>query len=259
MADYYLKYLKYKTKYLKVMKGGEKIGKGEYGIVFRPPLFLVDRDQKYESRKYVGKIMTLENALAESKNSDIIKALDPDGEWSVTIKHLAPINSKQLDIDLKSPDIEKFPIQLISEYKGISLKNLIGFEEDSEGTIKLENAALFFKLVQKLVPVFIKLNETHLHNDIHLGNFVYDDTDDTIRIMDFGKLIKSDGSEGTSVEGDLTDLSGLFNMITPIYNGVRRNERFKPVLQGFPTNPHKDPSPQKYAEAILSIPNLSLL
>ena len=261
MIDYYLKYLKYKSKYLKVMKGGEKIGRGEFGIVFRPPLFLKDRDSKYESRKYVGKIMKLEDAIAELKNSDIVKALDPDGEWSVTIKKLEPVNQSQIDTDLESGDLKKFPVQLISEFKGVSLKNLIGMEDEEVNckTMKMQNTPLFFNLIKKLVPILINLNKTHLHNDIHFGNFVYDETDDIVRVMDFGKLIKSDGSEGKTVNENLTDLTELFIQIQQVYNCAKKHPRFAHVLQGFPTNPHIDPTPERYAEAILSIPDLSLL
>ena len=98
-----------------------------------------------------------------------------------------------------------------------------------------------------------------MHNDIHFGNFVYDETDEIVRVMDFGKLIKSDGSEGKTVNNDLTDLSELFIQIQQVYNCTKKHPKFAPVLQGFPTNPHLEPTPEKYAEAILSIPDLSHL
>ena len=77
--------------------------------------------------------------------------------------------------------------------------------------------------------------------------------------MDFGKLIKSDGSEGKTVNDDLTDLSELFIQIQQVYNCTKKHPKFAPVLQGFKTNPHLDPTPENYALALLSIPDLTLL
>lgn len=199
MVDYYLKYLKYKSKYLN-LKGGEPIDSGVHGIVFRPPLRCSgDVDEKFYNEDYIGKCVTKEEADKEFANSNIIKGLDPTGEWSITIDKLCEIDesgkSKLIDEIKKSKlsdENKKKVWQLISKFGGITLnKGIMGHDDEDATTFKIENLPLYFKLVKRLIPIIEKLNETdYFHNDLHLNNVLYNKEKDKLYLFDFGETSK---------------------------------------------------------------------
>ena len=106
MIDYYLKYLKYKSKYLS-LKGGEEIGRGKFGLVFRPPLISQPIKEIYQSNDYVGKIMVEENAEKELIKSNKVRELDPTCEWSITIEYKSIYQEEQTEVDFKK-EYKKF-------------------------------------------------------------------------------------------------------------------------------------------------------
>lgn len=197
MTDYYLKYIKYKTKYLN-LKGGKYLSEGVEGVVFRPPLLCKERDAKYETDDYVGKIMTKNKAEEEYQKSNIVKELDPLGEWSVTIDKICEINNEQTEKDYNKVRHRDKKFQLISKFGGITLNKLINFVEDGFPNKEPQNIPLFFKLIKtQLVPIIKKLNENNVfHNDLHLDNVLY--SDGKIKIFDFGKLEKIEPTSSTS-------------------------------------------------------------
>jgi len=257
MVSYYLKYLKYKSKYLNllnVLKGGEEIGRGLFGIVFRPPLHCEPRKEEFENDKYVGKIMTAEEAEKELINSNIVRGLDPSGEWSITVASICNFNKKQPqepDFEKNKFQIEKdnFTIQLISKFGGKTIKKLISWNEDEPLKLDVSKIPLFIKLVKESVKAIDALNAGgYCHDDIHLDNIMYNEEDKKVRLIDFGKLKVKDESN--------QDFQLFFDDIKQVLrsNLVKKHEDFSKKFNKYTsTYPNTE---QECKDAILSLPDL---
>jgi serine/threonine protein kinase len=243
MIDYYLKYLKYKSKYLK-LKGGEEIGKGKFGLVFRPPLICQPIKEVYQSSDYVGKIMTEEDAEKELINSNKVRELDPTCEWSITTEYKSFYQEEQTDSDYKKDYNTKYPVQLISKFGGETIKKIIKWNEEKPKELDISKIPLFIQLVKQAVPIIKDLNKTYAHNDLHLDNIMYDVKDGKIRLIDFGEL--------TPIN-DKCDFEEFYYSIKSVIYVVKNNfgETFIEWLKNKPTNC------KEFEEAILSLPVLA--
>ena len=269
MVNYYIKYLKYKTKYLN-LKGGKYLSEGEDGIVFHPPLLCIDREEKYETVEYVGKILDEDKATDEFKKSNKIKELDPEGKWSVTIDKICKINEIQIDEDYlekKNKSIYKGKnTQLISKYGGVSLaKGLIKFDEEYPALFESTNVPLFFKLIKtQLIPIVNKLNDTYAHNDLHYNNILYDSTTGKIKLFDFGKLIPIAEKKGYRSNSDFEDFHYFLDQIIRCI--IARNW-FQPEMRIYMDkrntilinpNANGEYTREQYVETLLALPDLPL-
>jgi len=244
MKSYYLKYLKYKSKYLNllnVLKGGEEIGPK----VFRAPLHCNPRNAQYETRDYVGKILSAEDCARELTNSDIVRRIDPTGLWSITMDYSCTISEVQDDPDYNSEYFNTHPMQLISRFGGNSFSKIIGYSEDSSKR-NCENLPLLIRLIKRSVTAIDTLNAAgYRHNDLHLGNIVYDETTDSVRLMDFGRLVHNDGE---------SDFNNYWNEIK---NGIKPCVSIYPALADSLRLPlMRDIDTANYRELILSLPDL---
>jgi serine/threonine protein kinase len=242
MIDYYLKYLKYKSKYLN-LKGGEEIGRGKFGLVFRPPLICQPIKEIYQSSDYVGKIMTEEDAEKEFIKSNKVRELDPTCEWSITIEHKSIYQEEQTEVDYKKEFIKKYPIQLISKFGGESIKKIIKWNEEKPKELDISKIPLFILLVKQTVPIIKNLNKLYAHNDLHLDNIMYDVKDAKLRLIDFGEL---------SDIKDKCDFEEFFYSIKLVIYALNNKfgTTFTEWLNIKPTNC------KEFEEAILSLPNL---
>ena len=271
MVNYYIKYLKYKTKYLN-LKGGKYLSKGEDGIVYRPPLFCDVRDIKYESENYIGKIMEEKKAKDEFEKSNKIKELDPEGNWSVTVEKICLLNNEQIDEDyLRNKNTALYKdknMQLISKYGGVSLaKGFLDFDDTFKRYAVPDKIPLFFKLIKtQLVPIIIELNKTYAHADLHLDNILYNSVDGKIRIFDFGKLMLTADKKGYFRSN--SDFEDFYFHLDQIIRCIISKKWFEPEMKAYIDrrktiliNPNKEDgfTTEQYIEAILALPDLTLL
>jgi hypothetical protein len=269
MVNYYIKYLKYKTKYLN-LKGGKYLSKGVDGIVYRPPLFCIDRETKYENENYIGKIMEKDKADDEFQKSNKVKELDPEDNWSITIDKICLLNNEQIDEDyLKNKNNFLYKdknTQLISKYGGVSLaKGFLEYDDTFKKNATPDKIPLFFKLLKtQLVPIIIELNKKYAHNDLHLDNILYNNSDGKIRIFDFGKLISIGEKKGYLSNSDFED---LYFHLDPIIRCIIYKKWFEPEMKAYIDkrktillNPNEENSftTEQYIEAILALPDLPL-
>jgi len=239
MKDYYLKYLKYKSKYLK-LKGGEEIGPK----VFRPPLIFEQKNSSYETNDFVGKIISKEDGEEEFRKSNLVRQLDPSGNWSITMDFFGLINREQSDKDYKLTyfDENKLTHQLISKFGGISFQKVIGYDDDDLSKLKCEKLPLFIKLIKRSVKSIDTLNTGgYRHNDLHLGNILYDESKDSVLLMDFGKLVSNDGE---------SDFENYYFFIKSVISACKKKNFTSELetwlaLKGF-----------DYRELILALPDL---
>jgi hypothetical protein len=268
MVNYNTKYLKYISKYIE-LKGGKYLSKGVDGFVYRPPLFCDDRDAKYNSEDYVGKVMVKEKAEDEFMKSNLIKELDPEGHWSITIDKICKINDQQTDEDyLKNKNNELYKgnnFQLISKYGGVSLgKGLLEFDDAFKRDDVPTNIPLFFNLLKtQLVPIIIHLNKIYAHNDLHLDNILYNPVDKRIRIFDFAKLMPIADKKGHRMSN--SDFEDLHLYLDPVIRSIVMKKWFEQEMNAYMEkrktiliNPNQEGgfSTEQYIEAILALPDL---
>jgi len=244
--DYEYKYKKYKNKYLD-LKGGVRLAQGLEGIVFRPPLISSIRNPIYETDDYVGKIMDSEEAVKEFYNSQLVKELDPNGEWSLPIEMISLINPSISS----NPEYNNFKVQLISKFGGVSLQKMVNFDDDNLTLINYTKIPLLYRIVkEQIIPIIDKLNEKYLHFDLHLDNILYDENTGKIKFFDFSKLKSKEGLK------DYEDYATIFFSLDSITRAIK--SRY-PVLAAYKKsigNPAIDPSKEKYITALQSLPDL---
>jgi hypothetical protein len=187
----------------KRLKGGKRIGQGANGAVFSPALSCADGF--LDGIGYVSKVMNKDDAEREYNKSQLVKALDPSGKWSITAEKICPVGLTQdnANFTYKSDDY-----QILYRNGGVSLWKLIlksgsvnyvlnylngqTFDGDSDEKVFLNlNASglpVLIKAVKSLLPGLNVLNKVYLHNDLHFDNIVYDGT--ACRIIDFMTLEK---------------------------------------------------------------------
>lgn len=199
-------------------RGGKKIGRGEYGNVYRPVLKNANHSENRYSEGYVGKVMKEEDAKIEYANSMKVQALDPEGLWSITAIKMSRLANSQNNANferseqnrktkknkfikntgLTNPDplLLFYPstTQIIYKYGGQSLASLLtksgahvyGGNYDVSD-INTEKLPEFVQACKSIIPGLNVLNKKYIHQDLHLGNILWDGK--TARMIDFGEMV----------------------------------------------------------------------
>jgi len=192
-----------KRKTIRRQRGGLRIGEGAEGSVFSPPLKCKEGDDsRFSSGLYVSKQVSAETGVAEHQNSFLVRNLDPTGEWSIVAEHVCSIAPEQTNTNFVAPadssDVRNY--QLIFKNGGLSLLNLLMkdhsavYDEkylyDPENFDKLdpEGLRLIISVVKKVAHNLDILNSKYSHNDMHLGNIVYNRANHTGHIIDFARM-----------------------------------------------------------------------
>lgn len=184
--------------------GGKKLGEGNFGTVYSPPLRCLEGDdEQWATPEYVSKTMYERALEKEYRNSFLIKELDPHNNWSITAVHACTINPTQTNANYTDTEPTH---QLIFKNGGKSLYDFLlkpGHTGQPEKYINAINETgakdktVFQKLnpdglakvveqVKKILPGLEILNTKYVHDDLHLGNIVSDGT--TPRLIDFSSL-----------------------------------------------------------------------
>ena len=199
-------------------RGGKKIGHGEYGNVYMPVLKNVNRSEKNYAEGYVGKVMNEADAKIEYANSMKVRALDPEGRWSITVEKIGRLANSQNNANfarseqnrktkknkfiknagLNNPDplflFKPSTTQLIYKYGGKPLAGLLTksgahiFDDTfDESEVNAEKLSEFIQACKSIVPGLNALNKKYVHQDLHLGNILWDGK--TARMIDFGEMV----------------------------------------------------------------------
>jgi hypothetical protein len=184
--------------------GGRKLGHGMRGDVYVPPLKCAEGDDtQWASTDYVSKDMYPDFLESEYKNSFLIKALDPRGEWSITALHACTIQKTQENTNwqpgekthqliFKNGGKDLYSLLLKTGFSGDSNKYINGFDdegyEDTRVYDRLDMGGVrnVVQHIHRILPKLDILNEKYIHGDLHFGNIVTDGF--TPRIIDFSSL-----------------------------------------------------------------------
>ena len=161
----------YKTNKYKTLKGGKFLDKGGFGCVIKPALPCTRLNQSLNLNNYVSKIITENISSIDSEIiiSDMLKQIDPDNIFFITIKeycYITELPNKRTDvIDVKYKnatkknfntsskknldkkychmDLNSKNINLILEFGGISLSNIMKKNRKDIDNIKSKIHQLF--------------------------------------------------------------------------------------------------------------------
>ena len=187
-------------------RGGAKLGEGQYGIAFRPPLRCEgDAHAELINERYVGKVLPASAAEHEVANGLQIALLDPSGVWSapctVACTPAAGEGSANIAAFVAARSTNRAyqqPMrQIIAPYAGRSLFQLLvregaSFNESMFnqvgrfGDLIPEQLDTFVRLIKDFLPTVNTLNKTMLHGDLHPGNIAWDG--ERLRMIDFGEM-----------------------------------------------------------------------
>ena len=167
-------------------KGGKKIGEGSYGVVYKPPLKCSRRPEI--SKKYrdgfVGKQVTEEEKKKEIHASDLIETIDPNEDYTLHVRAYCDISPEQENANFL--DIRQGDVQLIYRDGGQSLYSLMEPDTLDFDEVNFYNLILGLQLIKGFIPFLREFNQHFIHNDLHLGNLVWDG--ESLHMIDFAEL-----------------------------------------------------------------------
>jgi serine/threonine protein kinase len=212
----------------KLMSGGKYLDKGGFGCVIIPALPCSKKDLTEKNLKnYVSKLIkdTDSETLNEITISNILKKLDPNKKYFLTIEKHCYINNisseisesrsdialvNYIDDDMKKfnlqpgqknkdkhfcdIDISKKPINIIMEYAGYSLKNVMKTQPTDNSTKGIMHRLFLANIKNNLKHLILGLIKMHFnriaHRDVKTRNIMLlynkQNNDIQIRYGDFG-------------------------------------------------------------------------
>ena len=186
----------------KTMKGGDLIGSGGFGCVFRPALPCKNRTKK---KNKISKIFTGKNskreAIDELKNNMKIKKIKGYKKWGIIwstgcktakykrlYKHDKDIMKCLKDEKITISDFNKYSYMLLGEYGGSTITDVLKKEFKDSFKTKEAFVTSLIKVFKQLEPLFLGLKEMYknkiIHMDITRKNIVYNHRG--FRYIDFG-------------------------------------------------------------------------
>lgn len=172
------------------MKGGALIGSGSYGCVFAPPKTCLktspNTNQYEDNTKFVGKILSDDNARDERHKSNLMKTIDPNSEFSLHMVHKCSTESQNFTLN------EKQKCKFINGQQKLYAQNIYpngGVPINTKGQIP--NKTEFYKMSIPLFEGIQKLISADLiHCDIKPDNIVYSREHNKMFLIDFSLLDK---------------------------------------------------------------------
>ena len=220
----------------KKLKGGDVIGSGSFGCVFKPN-FKCDPSDKVDDN-LISKIFVekahMDEEVEETKKIDKI---DPNAKYFVRIhkscKFDKELNKKQLENELKkdisSKCMEDLNYMIIGTYAGKDLTKVI-----------IDKNEIVMNIIKNILKGLDLLRKNNLvHRDIKPANLTYDTKNKTSKIIDYGTVISLDRKDNLSRK-----LQVILTKGTPKYMPM---EHYYLVNLFFGRNRKKFPGPQYFA------------
>jgi len=223
-----------KIRRIRMRYGGMTI-QGAQGCVTIPSL-MVDKYMRTRNASYVTKLFFTEDEFDKEKaqNDTVLKFVDPKGEFTSATYNTNPIDLKKLDpkevancSSLKGKDLTKLKY-LNMRFLGKSLQSIIDDQKQFDKE-EVRNILTSFAILASKVYEMNK--KDFFHNDLHLGNVMYDKQYKKIYLIDFGFL-------GPPIKSELTDLLGICVIVktfisTVLFSKNNLSSEMKDVLKTF--------------------------
>ena len=205
----------------RIHKGGASI-QGAQGCVVIPSL-LVSPDGTRDITK-VTKIFFLDRDFQDEKiqNDAIITTIDPGGSFTSASYTEDPIDLTKMTKEetsacygLKGKDITKLKF-LNYKHLGVSINELM------QKPISVTDSKKILIALSALLPKIIEMNKNgFFHNDVHIGNILYNARDEHAYLIDFGLMTSSPGTppkipvaDGRpDLSKELTDIIGFLYVV----------------------------------------------
>ncbi len=165
----------------------KKIGEGDIGIVFRPPIQCDTIPNELLSDKYVSKIISEDDVFNELRGAELIKEIPNTSNYVALPVHTCrPIITNSLIKKFDTHELTNASsfISVIYPYVGVDLSDYVW-------TMK-ENKVVLFHLINLLFQLgeFIySMNEYGVyHLDIGLNNITYNKDTDSCFLIDLEKV-----------------------------------------------------------------------
>lgn len=171
-------------------RGGVKIGQGDFGTIFRPPLHCVDPlpNAAYATEAYVGKQQIDDDYSQEIAKVALVKALDPAGVYTVTQVHSCMLSPDQTNANYLGPEVGNR--QIIYPYAGTDLHHALQidalWDDEQFATVNVDAIFQVLRAFKRFLPHLREFNAHYCHNDLHLSNLVYDGT--AVKLIDFATI-----------------------------------------------------------------------
>lgn len=165
----------------KTQRGRGRIMQTSTISIFRPPLKCKDGSNvPYQSNAYIGKIVKQDTAVRTAQLIELLKLIDPLGEYTIPPVLFCELAPEQNNNNAKNELFtgQNYKFQEIQRFGGISLHK------------RLENLESLANVVLPLKQFFDKLglfNRQFIHKDLHTDNVVWDGS--VYKMIDFETMV----------------------------------------------------------------------
>ena len=217
-------------------KGGAYVASGSYGCVYKPTLPCDSckniYDKPCDNTEKVSKIMKIEDIKQELKEIELVDKIDPEGEYHIgnhdvcyNIGNISETRGIKLCGMLEKAKksgigLEKFGT-LNYEYGGLSLEKMNMDYCYPDGLISFSK---LFEGVAKFVE------NRFVHNDIRLGNIVYNRRKMKMKFIDFGLSTTFDEIIAGDHMSNIHDDESIVYSPWPYYLYLQHYVKFPPKI-----------------------------
>jgi serine/threonine protein kinase len=197
------------------LRGGELIGSGGYGCVFKPAIECAMTGKRPDGNT-VGKIFDdSASAFSELENNQVIKRIDPEGLFTVKQTSICKVRQSNFrpedGADRCDHAQHSRSYQIVYEYGGVELHDVIKAVDKGEANaVTLESVLPTF---ENALQGLVRINEQGFqHQDIKPYNLLVHDRG--VLIIDFGLMQAKDKIYS---EGNVKMLGTPYNWYPPEY------------------------------------------
>jgi serine/threonine protein kinase len=176
----------------------EVIGHGAFGCVHKPSLKCEENGVDYNDK--ISKYMDENNAKKEMDEYKKIQSIDRDGNYYLGVPHMCKVNKtdkNNLDAIYECNDgkgielleIDNFDTLLVMKDGGMNLKKFAEKYKTKKKTPENQRQMELFWIECHRLFMGIKrfLEEDFIHHDLKPHNIMYDETENRVNFIDFGK------------------------------------------------------------------------
>lgn len=172
------------------------LGVGSYGCAYNPPINCIDGD---EHPNAITKLMFSHDANNEMKEYNVIKEVDPEGQFTVSALRVCKPDLSSADLqkyvkETCEPTKDKKPEELaliVLENGGIDLEKMVkNINRISDTDVRRHEIKKMLVRMMDIITGVDRFKEAEvIHRDIKLQNIVFNENTGATKFIDFGLAI----------------------------------------------------------------------